>query len=155
MSKSQWNIPLVLKRMIECLLVLGALLTIALPFVWLYGPDSVISFLTEHTRSHWMTLVFLETCGVICWFILLYLQKLLKTVIGSTPFVHCNVKYLKYISYFCALAALALLIKTFVDFSIMTPVVAILALLSSLFCQTLAAVFDKAIRLKDENDLTI
>ena len=41
------------------------------------------------------------------------------------------------------------------DFTVLTPVVAVLAVLASLFCQTLAAVFDKAVRLKDENDLTI
>ena len=33
--------------------------------------------------------------------------------------------------------------------------VAVIALLASLFCQVLAAVFDKAIRIKNENDLTI
>ncbi|MBT7121499.1 MAG: DUF2975 domain-containing protein [Clostridia bacterium] len=50
---------------------------------------------------------------------------------------------------------MVLIVKSFVDFSILTPVIAVLALLSSMFCQTLAAVFDKAIRLKAENDLTI
>jgi len=79
----------------------------------------------------------------------------MKTVINSKPFVFDNVKYLKYISYLCAAAALILIIKTFIDFSVLTPVVAVVAMLSSLFCQTLAAVFDKAIRIKDENDLTI
>lgn len=155
MGKSEWNIPLILRRMIECLLVLGAILILAFPFVWAFGPGVVKTFFAAHTQTQWVTFVFLELSGVICWFILLCLQKLLRTVIKTSPFVYCNVKYLKYTSYLCAFAALVLLIKTFVDFSAMTPVVVLLALLSSLFCQTLAVVFDKAIRLKDENDLTI
>ena len=155
MGKSEWNIPLILRRMIESLLVLGAILILAFPFVWIFGPDIVKTLFASHSKAQWVTFVFLELSGIICWFILLCLQKLLKTVIKTSPFVYCNVKYLKYTSYLCAFAALVLLIKTFVDFSAMTPIVVLLALLSSLFCQTLAVVFDKAIRLKDENDLTI
>ncbi len=155
MGNRGWNIPLILKRMIECLMILGALLLIALPFFWLFGPDGVSNFFAGHSKDHLVTFLFLEISGIIGWFILFYLRKLLKTVIISSPFEYCNVMYLKYTSYLCAATALILLVKTAVDFSPMTPVVAILAILSSLFCQTLAAVFDKAIRLKDENDLTI
>ena len=155
MSKSEWNIPLVLKRMIECLLWPGGLLVIAMPFIWLFGPQAVKDFFAGHTPTQWVTYVFLQISSIICWFMLFYLWWLLTTTIKFSPFVVDNVKYLKIISYNCAFAAIVLLVKTFVDFSAMTPVVAILALLSSLFCQTLAAVFDKAIRIKDENDLTI
>ena len=83
------------------------------------------------------------------------LQRLLKNGLESSPFVQQNVLYLKYTSYVCAAAALVLIGKTIADFTVLTPVVAVLAVLASLFCQTLAAVFDKAVRLKDENDLTI
>ena len=102
--------------------------------------------------SRW---AFIEICGVFCWVIILMLQKLLATIIKTSPFVSDNVRHLKIISYMCAFTAFVLFVKSFVDFSILTPVVAIVALLASLFCQTLAAVFDKAITLKDENDLTI
>lgn len=155
MSIGKWNIPLILKRMLEVVMVLGLALMIVLPFlvVPLGGdPSSVIS---GSSHNIWVTLIFLEICGVFCWLILFFLQRLLKTVIETTPFVYKNVKYLKYISYLCAVIAVVLILKTFMDFSILTPVVAVIALLASLFCQTLAAVFDKAVRLKDENDLTI
>ncbi len=155
MSRSEWNIPIILKRMIECLLIPGALLILALPVAWITGPSAIRDFFAGHTDNQWITFIFLQISAVLCWFILYYLWRLLTTVIKSSPFVYCNVLYLKYISYFCAFAALVLIVKTFVDFSVLTPVVAVLAALSSLFCQTLAAVFDKAIRLKDENDLTI
>ena len=155
MRKSEWNIPLILKRMIECLLIPGALLVLAMPFIWMFGPQTVKDFFAGHTLDQWVTFVFLQLSSILCWLILLFLWRLLSVVIISSPFVYKNVLYLKYISYLCALAALVLLVKTFVDFSAMTPVVAVLAILSSLFCQTLAAVFDKAIRLKNENDLTI
>lgn len=155
MSRSEWNIPVILKRMIECLLVPGALLILALPVAWIFGPPAIRNFFAGHTNDQWITYIFLQISSVLCWLILFFLWRLLAKVIKSTPFIYCNVLYLKYISYLCAFAALVLLVKTFIDFSVLTPVVAVLAMLSSLFCQTLAAVFDKAIRLKDENDLTI
>ncbi len=156
MNINKWNIPLILKRMLEILLILSPAVMIALPFVLApMSQEFVNVHISSHAQSRWVTLAFLEACGVICWLVLLMLQKLLSTVIKSTPFVYINVKYLKYISYLTALAAIVLIVKSFVDFSILTPILAIISLLSSLFCQTLAAVFDKAIRLKDENDLTI
>lgn len=153
MSISKWNIPLILKRMLEVVMVLGPMLMIAIPFILV--PMEKKHEIAGSSQNIWITIMFLEVCGAFCWLILLFLQKLLKTVLGSTPFLYSNVKYLKYISYLCAVIALVLIVKTFADFSILTPVVAVIALLASLFCQTLAAVFDKAIRLKDENDLTI
>ncbi len=151
-----WNIPMVLKRMLEILLVLSPLLLIALPFIFAsLDQDTVRMHVSSDANNRWVTLAFIEICGVFCWVILLMLQKLLATIIRTSPFVSENVRHLKIISYMCAATAFVLIAKSFVDFSILTPVVAIIALLASLFCQTLAAVFDKAITLKDENDLTI
>jgi hypothetical protein len=147
---SKWNIPLVLKRMIEVLMALAPVLMVVLPFV--FRLDSPV---VGKVFPSWVTLVFIEVSAVFCWLILLMLRRLLNTVIHSSPFVYENVQCLKRISYFSAAIALLMLIKTFMDFSVMTPIIAILALLSSLFCQTLAMVFDKAVRIKDENDLTI
>ncbi|MDD5018598.1 MAG: DUF2975 domain-containing protein [Eubacteriales bacterium] len=156
MNIGKWNIPLILKRLLELMLILSPILLIALPF--LLAPleqDVVNTHISSYAQNRWVTLAFLEICGVFCWLILLFLQKLLSTTIKNSPFVYKNVYYLKYISYLCAVTAVVLIAKTFIDFSILTPVVAVISLLASLFCQTLAAVFDKAIRLKDENDLTI
>jgi hypothetical protein len=147
---SKWNIPLILKRMLEVLLVLAPILMVALPFI--FRLDSPV---VGKVFPSWVTLVFIEASAVFCWLILLMLRRLLATVIDSSPFVYKNVQCLKRISYFCAVIALLMLIKTFLDFSVMTPIIAILALLSSFFCQTLAMVFDKAVRIKAENDLTI
>lgn len=156
MDKNLWNIPLILKRMLEVMLVLGFIFIIALPFITIYmETDIVINYFSGAAQSKWLSFVFLELCCICCWFIVLFLQKLLKTVIQSSPFEKCNVSYLKYTSYLCAAAGLVLIVKAVFDFTVLTPVVAVLAVLASFFCQTLAAVFDKAIRLKDENDLTI
>ncbi len=156
MDKSLWNIPLILQRMLEITLVLGTVFIIALPFMTaLLDERLVAGYFTGTSNDKWLSFALLEMCCICCWFILIFLRKLLKTVIKSSPFVYNNVLYLKYTSYVCAAAALVLIVKTLVDFTVLTPVVAILAVLASLFCQTLAAVFDKAIRLKDENDLTI
>ena len=156
MDRNNWNIPLILKRMIEFLLFVSPALLVALPLIVAPLEQSIVNeHISSYAQNRWITLAFIEACGVICWLILLMLQRLLTTVIRLSPFEYKNVKYLKYISYLCAAAALVLIGKTVFDFSILTPVVAVIAMLSSLFCQTLAAVFDKAIRLKNENDLTI
>jgi hypothetical protein len=140
--------------MLEALMVLGPAFMIVLPFIFRLAPVKEY-FVSDIQTNPWVTFGFIEACGVCCWLILLLLRRLLNTVTKSSPFVFENVKTFKYISYVCAAAALLLLVKTFVDFSVMTPIIAILALLSSMFCQTLAMVFDKAVRIKDENDLTI
>lgn len=156
MKTGKWNIPLVLKRMLEIMLVLSLLLMIVLPFIIAPLDQDIVNIhISSDAQNRWVTLAFLEVCGVFCWLILLFLQKLLSTTIKKSPFVYKNVYYLKYISYLCATTAIVLIVKSFIDFSILTPVVAVISLLASLFCQTLAQVFDKAIRLKDENDLTI
>ncbi len=156
MDTSRWNIPLILKRMLEIVLFLSPVLMIVLPFIVApLDQEYANSHLSGTAQELWITMMFIEICGIFCWFIALFLQRLLKTTITSSPFVYKNVCYLKYISYLCAAIALVLIIKTFVDFSILTPVLAVITMLASLFCQTLAVVFDKAIRLKDENDLTI
>ena len=152
----RWTIPLILQRMLEVLLVISPFIIFAMPFVFIYvDPEFVNRHISGGAQDKWLAFAFIEVCSVCCWFILLFLQKLLKTVNVSSPFVIKSVQYLKYISYICAFMAVVLIVKTFLDFSVMTPVVAILGMLSCLFCQTLAWVFDKAIRLKDENDLTI
>ena len=156
MDKSLWNIPLILQRLLEITLVLGTVFIVALPFMTaLLDEKLVADYFTGTSNDKWLSFALLELCSICCWFILVFLRKLLKTVIVSSPFVYKNVLYLKYTSYLCAAAALVLAVKALFDFTVLTPVVAILAVLASLFCQTLAAVFDKAIRLKDENDLTI
>jgi drug/metabolite transporter (DMT)-like permease len=156
MDKSSWNIPLILQRMLEITLVIGTIFTVALPFMTGLMDERVInSYFTGTSNDKWMSFTLLELCSIFCWFIAFFLRKLLRTVIKSSPFVHENVRYLKYTSYLCAAAGLVLIVKSIADFTVLSPVVAILAVLASLFCQTLAAVFDKAVRLKDENDLTI
>ena len=156
MDKSLWNIPLILQRLLEITLVLGTIFIIALPFMTALMDERIINgYFTGTSNDKWLSFALLEMCCLCCWFIIVFLRKLLKTVIKSSPFVFNNVLYLKYTSYVCAAAALVLVVKSLIDFTVLTPVVAVLAVLASLFCQTLAAVFDKAIRLKDENDLTI
>ena len=65
MGKSEWNIPLILRRMIESLLVLGAILILAFPFVWIFGPDIVKTLFASHSKAQWVTFVFLELSGII------------------------------------------------------------------------------------------
>jgi hypothetical protein len=156
MDKHLWNIPLILKRMLEIMMIFGAMFIVALPIMTALMNEHIINgYFTGASNNKWLSFALLEMVGVCCWFILFFLQKLLKTVIESSPFVYKSVLYLKYTSYVCAAAALVLIAKSLADFTVLSPVVAILAVLASLFCQTLAAVFDKAVRLKDENDLTI
>lgn len=155
MFLSKFNIPKVLKGILVVLLILSPVFMILMPYLFGLVSEEVVVSDISIVNSKAVTLVFFETCGVMCWFTLLFLYKILNTVIKSTPFVYENVRYLKYISYLFAAAGVILIVKSVLDFSILTPVIAILALLASMFCQTLAAVFDKAIRIKEENDLTI
>lgn len=155
MFSSKYNIAKVLKRILEALLILSPLFMIAIPFLFKIASLDVVVSDASMLKSKAATLAFIEACGVLCWFSLLLLHRFLTTVIKESPFVYKNVKYLKYISYLFAGAGVILILKSVLDFSILTPVLAVLALLASMFCQTTAAVFDNAIKIKEENDLTI
>ena len=98
MDTGKWNIPIILKRMLEIVMILAPALMVVLPFMIAPHQGFANAHISGTAKNPWITLAFLEVCGVFCWLILLFLHKMLKTTIKNSPFVYKNVNYLKYIS---------------------------------------------------------
>jgi len=143
-----------LKVILEILLILGIVIIIALPFVFRQLPNDLFNtyFLSN---SYYFSLVFVEVCGVILWFLLNEIRKIFATLEEEEPFVQHNVLHLKRSAWLCFVLSVLFLFKTILDFSFLSPVMMISLFVACLFLRVLAAVFEKGIKVKSENDLTI
>jgi len=135
-------------------LVLGAVLIVALPFIYCYLPGYrwIFYFFESNMLA---SLILLEVCGVIFWLIVNEGRKIFNTMRADDPFNISNAVYLKRIAYMCLLLFIAFIVKMIFDFSPLTPVIAVVFLIVSMLMRILSGVFHKAAQVKSENDLTI
>lgn len=143
-----------LKVILEVLLILGIIIIIGLPFVFRQLPNDLFNTYFM-SNSYYFSLVFVEVCGIILWFLLNEIRKIFKTLEEEEPFVQHNVLHLKRSARLCFVLSVLFLVKTIVDFSLLSPVMMISLFVACLFLRVLAAVFEKGIKVKSENDLTI
>jgi hypothetical protein len=144
-----------MKVILEVLLVLGGLIIIALPFIFrLLSKSGLNGYFLGN--NYYFSLIFLEVCGVIIWFLLNVIRKIFKTLEDEgEPFVLHNALHLKRCAWMCLVLSFLFLIKTIFDFSLLSPVMMIVFFVGCLFLRVLADVFEKGTKVKAENDLTI
>ena len=153
----------VLKLSIDVLIVIGIIMYIALMWNTLFVKHlSITSFKVLITCV-------LFACGSFSLFVILFvLREILNTIIKSTPFVHENVVSLRKISICCFIIFTCYIINFFlngqyinfnlVDFDlsgIHTHTEFIIFFFAGLFLLILAEIFNKAVKVKEENDFTI
>lgn len=157
------SISSILKISIDILIVIGIIMYIALMWNTLY-----IKHLSITSFKVLLTCI-LFACGSFSLFAILFmLRKILNTIIKSTPFVYENVVSLRKISVFCFIIFTCYVINFFlngqyknfslVDFDlsgIHTHTEFIIFFFAGLFLLVLAEVFNKAVKVKEENDFTI
>ena len=98
--------------------------------------------------------VFLMIVGVLGLFIVFELIIMLRTI-TTNPFVKRNVKSLNIIGITAFVTAILFFVKCFLYITIMTLIGGVCLVILGLFAFTLADLFKKAVRYKEENDLTI
>jgi uncharacterized membrane-anchored protein YitT (DUF2179 family) len=143
-----------MKATLDILMILGIAIIIALPFVFRLIPNDVFDkyFLSN---SYVFSLIFVEICGILIWIVLNEIRKIFKSLSLGEPFIKHNVLHLKRSAWLFLVLSVLFLIKTVVNFTLLSPVLMIAFFVACLFCRVLAEVFDKAILVKNENDLTI
>lgn len=111
----------------------------------------------------------LLTLGIICTFLIfIELKKITSTLVKDNPFTYKNVTSLKRISNSCFIISILFIINiiltlSFSEFNIIfidkkgihTDAEFFIFLLVGLFIKILSKVFEKAVKYKEENDLTI
>ena len=142
-------------RFTSSLLVLmfygGIAVTCALPWLFRWAAR----FYPSLERHYWLhTILFmLAGAGAVC--IIHELRRMFRTVLAEDCFVRQNVISLRRMGWIGLAIALVTTVRLIVIFTPATVVIIIVFFIAALFSFVLSQVFDRAIRYKEENDLTI
>ena len=93
--------------------------------------------------------------GLLAILIIGELRKMFRTVLSNDAFVMGNVISLKRMGTYSFLIAAICLIRTVLYLTVAMLTLILVFIIAGLFSKVLAFVFEKAIRYKEENDLTI
>ena len=139
------------KYLLDFMFFAGILVTLTLPFSvkWLG------KYLAACKNHYGETVTIYFVLGVLAIAILGELRKMFRTVLKDDCFVQENVVSLQRMGTYSFMIALFSLVRMLLFVSITMLVVILVFIVAGLFSKTLAIVFDKAVKYKEENDLTI
>ncbi len=142
-----------LEKLCVVLLVLGGGVVILLPWL-LNGYYRLVRYPTpDSVRAPMLAALYVS--GVCAFFILWLLRKLLRNVNADDPFTAQNARMLKAIGWLCLpVAAVYLIVLPFLPSALVLCVALAFAFIAALLA-VLAELFTRAVRFKQENDLTI
>lgn len=149
------------KTILDMCFYFGLLAVASVPFTLKYSVQMTIRTLGEQTEyaaiadHFWYAVVSIMAVGVFTLLILFELRKMMKTVIDDNCFVEANVKSLYRMGTYAFVIAGIKIFRCFVYFTTAAVVIAGVFLFAGLFSKVLARVFDRAVKYKQENDLTI
>ncbi len=139
------------KRLLDIMFYLGFVLTVSLPFLFQWAGEHVKTF-----RTYYIPLTILYVLsGILCLLIVTELRKMFHTVLEDNAFVDANVSSLKSMGKYSFATSFLSVIRIFFSPTPAVAVVVIVFAIAGLFSIVLCQVFEKAVRYKEENDLTI
>ncbi len=139
------------KGLLDLMFYLGILVTLAVPAVFKWVGNYLEDFKTYYLPQ---TVLYMLS-GVASLLIILELRRMFATVLKDDAFVMENVESLKRMARCSfAIAAFSILRLLYAP-TPATVVVVLVFFIAGLFSLVLSQVFEKAIRYKEENDLTI
>lgn len=142
----------ILKHLLELVMLGGAVIIAFLPLLLKRYLGSLY-FGTD--EKYWFLLPFLYITGFLAMIILYNIRRILKTLGRKNPFMADNVKSLKHTAVASFLIAALYVLKIIFFNSFLTIILAMVFIIAGLFMIVLAEVFDQAVKVKEENDLTI
>ena len=129
----------------------GILATASLPWVFRWGAKYYPSLDTHY----WLNTILFMLSGTGAVLIIRELRKMFRTVLDENCFVRENVASLQRMGYLGLAIALITAVRLVVLFPPATLVIITVFFIAALFSFVLSHVFDRAVRYKEENDLTI
>ncbi len=139
------------KFLLDAMFCLGILVTAILPFFFRWAGN----YITEFKVFYGPLTILYMLSGVFSLLIVLELRKMFRTVLADDAFVPSNAESLKKMAGCSFIIALLSLIRLFFMPTPATAIIIIVFSIAGLFSLVLCQVFEKAIRYKEENDLTI
>lgn len=150
--RSEKGLSMVVKCVLDLLLIGGTVILLSLPvsLKWYFN-----NYLWTNGVYYGFLSGFLLITGISCLMIVYELRRMLKTLNEQGPFRRENVNYLRRIATLALLNSAMFVVKTIFYISIPAVIITIIFLLLGLFALILSEVFNQAINVKEENDLTI
>lgn len=139
------------KIALDLLFIIGIIATVTVPFSlkWLGN------YLCGFQKYYIFSIVVYIVLGVLSVLLLWELRKVFQTVLKENCFIMQNVSSLQKMSILSFFIVIVSIIRSVLFFTITTLIIIFVFLIAGLFCRVLSAVFEKAVRYKEENDLTI
>lgn len=147
------NIVRITKYLLDFMFFAGILVTAALPFLLKIGWVGI--YLPKIKEHYAESVIIYFILGLLALVILGELRKMFRTVLADDCFVYDNVVSLQRIGTYSFMIALVAMMRTIVYLTPSMLVVILVFLVAGLFSKVLAFVFDRAVKYKEENDLTI
>lgn len=129
---------------------IGILLSLPIALKWYMG-----LMYTRTSENYNFLLGFLFITGILALAVVNEIRNLLKNINKRNPFIRANVKSLNRISVSCLLIAACYVIKILFYNSFLTIIITMVFIITGFFSIILAEVFQQAVIVKEENDLTI
>ena len=140
------------KMLLDVMFFFGVLICGTLPFTLRLAGRIYSREFVKHYVSMLLIFALAGICGVL---IVWELRKMMATVVLGDCFVWENVKSLKRMATYSMIIAFVFIVKMFITPTPATAVIVLTFFIAALFSLVLSSVFAKAIRFKEENDLTI
>ena len=129
----------------------GIAVTAALPWIFRWGARFYPSLETHY----WLNTILFMLSGVGAVCIIYELRRMFRTVLAEDCFVYQNVVSLQRMGWLGLAIAVITAVRLVIIFTPATVVIIIVFFIAALFSFVLSQVFDRAVRYKEENDLTI
>jgi|LSQX01.2.fsa_nt_gb hypothetical protein len=142
----------IIQRLIELILIGGVLIVLGLPFVVKW----YLNLLAGNTSELYAFLLpFLYATGIAATVAVFELRKVFITLNRMDPFRSDNVVSFRRISMCCFFIAAAYVVKIFMFNSFLTIILFMVFVIGGFMLMILSEVFRQAVKVKEENDLTI
>lgn len=139
------------KRLLDFMFGFGILITGSIPALFYWAGRYIVSFRVYYLP---MTVLYMAS-GVLCLMIAWQLRRMFDTVLADNAFVDANTVALRKMARYSFLISLLSALRLFFSPTPATVFIIIVFFIAALFSIVLSQVFEKAVRYKEENDLTI
>lgn len=139
------------KYLLDFMFFTGILVTISLPITVKW----IGEYLPEIKERYAEFVLIYFVLGILAVAIVGELRKMFRTVLADDCFVIGNVVSLQRMGTYSFMIAAVSLVQSILYITVAMLVVVLVFIIGGLFSKVLAFVFDKAIKYKEENDLTI
>ena len=139
------------KRLLDLMFYLGILVVLSVPLLFRW----VGNYIEDFRIYYWPQTILYVLSGVMSQMIILDLRRMFGTVLADDAFVMENAQALKRMAKCSFVIAFLSLLRLVYAPTPATAVIVIVFSIAGLFSLVLCQVFEKAVRYKEENDLTI